>query len=51
VLGYAGAALVEPACALTPVTSGMVDDHGLVADDDVRTAIAGVIDALVAHAR
>jgi NAD(P)H-dependent FMN reductase len=50
VLGYAGAALVEPACVLVPVSNDMIDDGGLVADEGVQAAIIRVVAALAAHA-
>ena len=48
VLGYAGARIVEGACAHVPVNGPMLDDDGLVADPALRAAIAAAVDALVA---
>ncbi len=50
VLGYAGADIVEAACARVPVDRALVAD-GVVADDDVRGQIAAVIRTLADHAR
>ena len=47
VLGYAHARLVEAACRTVPVTAGMIGPDGLIADDDSRVGIAGVLTALV----
>ena len=47
VLGYAHARLVEAACRTVPVTSAMIGPDGLIADDDSRVGIAGVLTALV----
>jgi chromate reductase len=49
VLGYAGAVLVDAACAHVPLTAAMVDDEGLVADPGTRAAIVAVVRALVVH--
>lgn len=49
VLGYAGADIVEDACARIPVERGMVGSEGLVTDDAVRDQIAAVVGRLVAH--
>jgi chromate reductase, NAD(P)H dehydrogenase (quinone) len=49
VLGYAGADIVEDACARIPVERGMVGSDGLVTDDAVRDQIAAVVGRLVAH--
>lgn len=48
VLGYTGAAIVEDACVHIPVRSSTIDDQGLVADDEVRTAVAKSLAALTA---
>jgi NAD(P)H-dependent FMN reductase len=50
VLGYAGAVVVEGACVRVPTSGPMVGDHGLVADPEIRAAIAAALDALVAAA-
>jgi NAD(P)H-dependent FMN reductase len=49
VLGYAGAVLVEPACASVPLTNDMIDDDGIVTDADARSAIRNVVDALATY--
>ncbi|MFG2293369.1 NADPH-dependent FMN reductase [Streptomyces sp. NPDC048603] len=50
VLGYTGAAVVEPACARIPVASRMVGADGLIADPQVRERIGEVL-ALLTEAR
>jgi NAD(P)H-dependent FMN reductase len=51
VLGYAGADIVEAACARIPVTREMLAPDGLVADTDARSQIAAALAALADHAR
>lgn len=46
VLGYAGAAIVEPACVAVPVTSAMVGEDGLVVDHSVRRLLPEVLEIL-----
>lgn len=47
VLGYLGAEVVEPACARIPVTRRMIGSGGLIHDDEVRTGISDVLEALL----
>jgi NAD(P)H-dependent FMN reductase len=49
VLGYAGADIVEAACARIPVDRALVA-QGVVGDDDVRGQIAAVVHALADRA-
>ena len=42
VLGYVNAAIVEPACLAVPVTNAMVNEDGLVADEDGGAAARGI---------
>jgi chromate reductase len=51
VLGYAGARIVEDACARVPVTREMIGPDGLVADTAARAAIADAVAALVRGTR
>ena len=46
VLGYAHARVVEAACRTVPVTASILGPDGLIADDDSRVLIAGVLSAL-----
>jgi NAD(P)H-dependent FMN reductase len=46
VLGYVGAAIVEPACVAVPVTSAMVGEDGLVEDPLVQRRLAEVLESL-----
>jgi chromate reductase, NAD(P)H dehydrogenase (quinone) len=39
VLNYTGAAIVEDACAHLPVQPVMIDEHGLIVDQEVRQGI------------
>jgi NAD(P)H-dependent FMN reductase len=50
VLNYTDAEIVEDACVHLPVTSSMVDDERLIADDAVRTGIARSLVALTGMA-
>ncbi|MGZ4244994.1 MAG: NADPH-dependent FMN reductase [Solirubrobacteraceae bacterium] len=50
VLGYAGADIVEDACARIPVDRALVGDDGLIADAEVRAAIADAVGRLARHA-
>lgn len=49
VLGYAHAAIIEPACAQIPVVGEMVDDQTLVADAATRARIVATLSTLTAH--
>jgi len=49
VLGYANVAIVESACIRIEVSTAMLDDDGLIRDDDLRHRIAGALMELVAH--
>lgn len=50
VLGYAGADIVEAACARIPVDRALVDEDGLIADAAVRAEIAAAVGRLAEHA-
>jgi NAD(P)H-dependent FMN reductase len=50
VLGYAGADIVDDACARIPVDRGQVGEDGVVADPEVPEQIATSVRALAAHA-
>jgi chromate reductase, NAD(P)H dehydrogenase (quinone) len=50
VLGYAGADIVEAACARIPVERSLVGTDGLVTDDAVRAQIAAAVSRLAEHA-
>jgi chromate reductase len=47
VLGYVQTRIVEDACRHVPVPREAIDADGLIADEVTRTAIAGVLTALV----
>jgi len=49
VLGYAGAQIVEDACARIPVERSHVGPDGLIADETVRSQIAAAVGALAGH--
>jgi chromate reductase, NAD(P)H dehydrogenase (quinone) len=49
VLGYVGAAVVEPACRRLPVARAVVGPDGVITDEGVRSVVAEVIGALVNH--
>jgi chromate reductase, NAD(P)H dehydrogenase (quinone) len=49
VLGYVGAAVIEPACRHISVDRSAIDSDGMVTDPRFRTAIAEVWDDLVRH--
>jgi NAD(P)H-dependent FMN reductase len=51
VLGYVGAEIVEDACSAIPVARRLVDADGLIRDDEIRTGLARVLDALAGHLR
>ena len=46
VLGYVGAQIIERACVEIPVTSAMVSEDGLVADDSVRVRLSRTLETL-----
>jgi chromate reductase, NAD(P)H dehydrogenase (quinone) len=50
VLGYAGADIVEGACARIPIERSLVGSHGMITDDAARSEIAAALRALAAHA-
>jgi chromate reductase, NAD(P)H dehydrogenase (quinone) len=49
VLGYAGAEVVDSACARVPVSRDMIGASGLVEDDAARTEIRRVSEEIAAH--
>jgi NAD(P)H-dependent FMN reductase len=49
VLGYTGAAVVEPACVSVPVDRGTIGPDGLIADPGVRRQLIDVLDLLAAR--
>ncbi len=51
VLSYAGADLVEEACARIPVSRELVGSTGLIEDDSTRRAISIAVERLAEHAR
>jgi chromate reductase, NAD(P)H dehydrogenase (quinone) len=50
VLGYAGADIVEEACARIPVERGLVGEDGVITDAGLREQIAAVVATLADHA-
>jgi NAD(P)H-dependent FMN reductase len=50
VLGYAGADIVEDACARIPVDRQLVGSDGRITDTEVRAEIAAAVGRLAAHA-
>lgn len=50
VLSYTGADIVEKACAHIPVLTTMIDEHGLLADEEVRSRVAESLAALTDYA-
>ncbi len=50
VLGYAGADIVQEACARIPVERSLVGSDGLITDAAVRAQIAAVVSRLAEHA-
>jgi NAD(P)H-dependent FMN reductase len=46
VLGYTGAAIVEPACAKLPVDRAMIDADGVIEDPEVRRRLGEVLRTL-----
>ncbi|MFI9155887.1 NADPH-dependent FMN reductase [Streptomyces sp. NPDC053367] len=50
VLGYTGAAVVEPACLKIPVSPATIGEDGLLTDPDARRRIAEVLDLLATYA-
>jgi chromate reductase, NAD(P)H dehydrogenase (quinone) len=51
VLGYAGADIVDAACARIPVDRALVGDDGLISDTEVRSQIADVVERLAGSVR
>ncbi len=51
VLGYAGAGIVETACAEIPVTGDMIGDDGIIADAGVRDRIVSGLTRLAEYVR
>jgi len=49
VLGYAGADIVEEACARVPVERSLVGPDGLITDDAARAQIAAAVARLAGH--
>jgi chromate reductase, NAD(P)H dehydrogenase (quinone) len=50
VLGYVGADTVEHACLEIPVTSAMVGEDELIADEAVRSRLSRALEALAESA-
>ena len=50
VLGYAGADIVDAACARIPVDRALVGGDGVIADGEVRAQIAAAVGRLAEHA-
>jgi NAD(P)H-dependent FMN reductase len=48
VLGYTGAAIVEPACVRIPVDRGTVGPDGIITDPEVRRQLAELLGVLAA---
>ncbi len=46
VLGYVGARIVEEACVAVPVTADAVGSDGVIASEDVRTALSRALSQL-----
>ena len=51
VLGYTGAEIVEDACVRVPVARSLVEEDGLIRDEEVRARLARAMDALLARVR
>ena len=51
VLRYAGANIVEAACARVPITRGQIGADGLIADDAILAGVRGALATLAGHAR
>jgi chromate reductase len=49
VLCYAGADIVDEACARIAISRPMVDDAGLIGDESIRAQITAVLDRLADH--
>ena len=49
VLGYAGADIVEAACARIPIVRGDVGDDGVVGDEAIRRQLTDALDRLLRH--
>lgn len=49
VLGYAGADIVEAACARIPILRGDVGAEGVVTDSEIRERLAQVLERLIEH--
>jgi chromate reductase, NAD(P)H dehydrogenase (quinone) len=50
VLGYTGAAIIEGACVHLPVHPAMIDEHGLITDQEIRQGITRSLTVLAAQA-
>ncbi len=50
VLGYASAAILEPACVEIPVIAAMLDDDGLIVDASTRGQVTHAVTTLAGHA-
>jgi hypothetical protein len=51
VLGYAGAAVIEPACARLSVSRDAIGPDGLVADPNIRDGLAAICQQISRHLR
>jgi NAD(P)H-dependent FMN reductase len=51
VLGYTGAEIIEEACMRVPIARNLVDEDGVIRDEETRALLARAIDAIVSHVR
>jgi NAD(P)H-dependent FMN reductase len=51
VLGYVGAAVIEPACARLSVSRDAIGPDGLVADPNIRDGLAAICQQISRHLR
>jgi chromate reductase, NAD(P)H dehydrogenase (quinone) len=51
VLGYTGAEIIEDACVRVPIARALVEQDGVIHDEQIRSSLRGALDALVARLR
>lgn len=48
---YTGAEIVEEACVRVPIARKLVEEDGMIRDEEIRSSLRAALDALVAHVR
>ena len=50
-LGYTGAQIIEDACVRVPIARDLVDEDGVIRDEQIRARLHAALDAIVSQLR